>query len=51
VVGVEDEQDLECPLERRLGVVPGLGHPEHHRKEVRGEPEPVVGIDVGQAGA
>ena len=51
VVGVEDEQHLERPLERRVRRVLRLGHPEHHREEVADVAEVVVRIDVRQPAA
>ncbi len=49
VVGVEDEQHLERAREHRVGVVPRPPDAVHHREEVLGEAEVVVGVDVGQA--
>ncbi len=47
VVGVQDEQDVERALERRVRLVLHLGHLEQHVQEVAGEAEVVVGVDVG----
>ncbi len=50
VVGVEDEEDVERPGQRRVGVVARLGDLPHHRQEVGGEVEAVVGVDERHAG-
>ena len=49
VVGVEDEQHVERVGERGVGVVARLGDLPHHRQEVRGEAERVVGVDERHA--
>ncbi len=49
MVGVEDEQDVEGTGQDGIGVEAGLGHLPHHREEVAGEVEGVVGIDEGHA--
>ena len=46
VVGVQDEQDVQRPLEPRIGLVLELGHLEQHREEVAGIAQVVVRIDV-----
>jgi hypothetical protein len=48
VVGVQDEEDVERPLEPGVGLVPGLGHLKEHREKVARVGEIVVGVDVGQ---
>ena len=48
VVGVEDEEDVEDLGQRLLRDVPVFGLLEHHREEVLGVVELVVGVDVGQ---
>ena len=48
VVGVQDPEHVEGPLQPRVGLVLDLGHLEHHREEVAGVGEVVVRIDVGQ---
>ena len=49
VVGVEDEQDVEGSGQDRVGLEAGLGDLPHHREEVVGEVERVVGVDEGHA--
>ncbi len=49
VVGVQDEQHVERPLQARVGLVLELGHFVHHPEEVAGVVEVVVGVDVGLA--
>ena len=51
VIGVQDEQHVERPLERRVRLVLQLGHLEQHVQEVAGEAQVVVGIDVRAADA
>jgi hypothetical protein len=51
VVGVQDEQHVERPLEHGVRLVLQLGHPEQHVQEVAGEAQVVVRIDVGPADA
>ena len=46
VVGVEDEEDVERPLEPGIRLVLELGHLVHHRQEVAGVAQVVVRIDV-----
>ena len=46
VVGVEDEEHVERPLEPRVGLVLELGHLVEHRQEVAGVGEVVVRVDV-----
>jgi hypothetical protein len=48
VVGVEDEQDVECALQAGIRFVPRLVHVEHHREEVARVAEVVVRIHVRQ---
>ena len=48
VVGVEDEEHVERLGEARLRHVLHFRLLEHHREEVLGEVEVVVGVDVGQ---
>jgi len=50
VVGVGDEQKVERPAQGRVALVGGLGDLEHHRQEVGGEIEVVVGIHERQPG-
>ena len=47
MVGVQDEQQIECLLHDRIGLVLPLGHLEHHVEEVPREAQLVVGIGVG----
>ena len=49
VVGVQDEQHVQGPLEHRVRVVLGLGHLRHHVEEVARVGQVVVGVRVGQA--
>ena len=49
MVGVEDEEHVQRPLQPRVGLVLELGHLVHHREEVAGVFEVVVGVDVGLA--
>src|SRR4051794_21302208 len=49
VVGVQDPQHVERALDPGVGLVLDLGHPVHHREEVAGVREVVVGIDVREA--
>ena len=51
VVGVQDEQHVERPRQRGVGVVARLRDLPHHRQEVRGEPERVVGVHERHADA
>ena len=51
VVGVQDEQHFDRPLEHRVDLILQLRHPEQHVQEIAGEAEIVVGIDVGAADA
>ena len=46
MVGVQDEQDVERPLQPRIRLVLELGHLEQHSEEVAGIAQVVVGIDV-----
>ena len=50
VVGVQDEQHVERPRQRRIGVVAGLGHLPEHRQE-GGEGQRVVRVDEGHPDA
>ena len=49
VVGVEDEEHVERPLEDRVRLVLHLGHLEHHVEEVADVGEAVVGPVEGPA--
>ena len=51
VVGVEDEEDVEGSGQDGVGVETGLGDLPHHREEVGGEGQRVVGVDEGHAHA
>ena len=51
VIGVQDEEHLERPLEHRVHLILQLRHPEQHVQEVAGEAQIVVGVDVGAADA
>src|SRR5579875_2871675 len=51
VVGVEDEEHVERPLEDGVRRVLELGHLEEHREEVAGVGQLVVRVDVRQAAA
>ena len=46
MVGVQDEEDVERPLQPRVRLVLELGHLEQHVQEVAGVPQVVVRIDV-----
>ncbi len=48
MVGVQDPEHVERPLEPRVRLVLHLGHLEHHREEVARVGQVVVRIDVGQ---
>ena len=50
VVGVQDEQHLERPLQHRIRLVLQLGHLEQHVQEVAGEAERAVGQHQRPAG-
>ena len=45
VVGMQDEQDVERTSETRIALESGLRDLEHHRQEIGGEVDRVVGID------
>ena len=45
VVGVEDEEDVQRPLEYRVGFVDGLRHLVEHVEQVAAEAQFVVGVD------
>ena len=47
MIGVEDEEHVQRARQARIGLVAQLGHPVHHREEVAGIVEVVVGVDVG----
>ena len=49
MVGVQDEEHVERAGQARIGLVLELGHLVHHREEVAGVVEIVVGIHVGLA--
>ena len=51
MIGVEDKQYVERPLQHGVGVVRRLAHPEEHIQEVTGVGEVVVGIGVVEAEA
>jgi hypothetical protein len=51
VIGVQDEQHVERPLEHRVRAVLELGHLEEHVQEVAREAEVVVRVDVRAADA
>ena len=51
MVGVQDEELVQRPLQPRVGLVAGLGHLEEHGEEVPGVREVVVRVDVRQAEA
>ena len=47
VVRVQDEEQVERLLERRVRLVVRLMHAEHHREQIPGVAQLVLGIDVG----
>ncbi|CAB4564508.1 unannotated protein [freshwater metagenome] len=51
MVGMQDEENVEGLGQNRVGFIVRLGDSPHHRKEVRGEVEAVVGVDERHADA
>jgi len=49
VVGMKDEENLHCTLQRRVWDVVVFGDRKHHRQEVRGVVEVVAGEDEREA--
>jgi len=46
---MQDEQDVQCLADRRIAFVLVFSDLEHHRQEVGGEVEIIVGVDVRHA--